>query len=68
MKESITQRLASLDKYLVGMGLGNAVGGFIGMFIVPFGWFTLMYAVITVVGAYIAYDTYVRYYGTRIQS
>lgn len=52
-----------MRKYLVGAGLGQVAGGLIGVAVLPWGWFTILFGVCAVVGAYIAQDTYREYYG-----
>lgn len=47
----------TIQNFLIGAGLGNAVGGVIGMIVLPFGWFTFLFFVVAVVGAVIYHIT-----------
>lgn len=53
---------------LFGAGMGNAVGGLFGVIFSPLGWFTALFAVIALVGAFIAQDSWNEFYKTKEQS
>lgn len=53
-----------LKAYLFGAGLGNVIGGLIGVAVLPLGWFTVLFGTAAIVGAYIAQATWKKYYGT----
>lgn len=42
----------------IGGGLGNLVGGLIGMAVMPFGWITVYFFAAAIIGAYIAQATW----------
>lgn len=48
--------------------MGNAVGGLFGVIFSPLGWFTALFAVIALVGAFIAQDSWNEFYKTKEQS
>lgn len=50
--------ILSLYKYLVGAGAGTAVGGLIGLFILPFGFLWLLCVACIGIGSYISYSVY----------
>lgn len=46
------------DDFLIGAGAGNAVGGLIGVAVLPLGWDTLVCLIAVVVGWYICKRTW----------
>jgi hypothetical protein len=49
---------------LVGAGMAHVVGGIVGVFILPLGWLTLLFASCILIGGYIALDSYYNLVGT----
>ena len=51
-----------MRRYLFGAGLGNVVGGLLGVVILPLGWYTVLFAVVSLVGAFIAQAIWNEFY------
>lgn len=49
-------------KYLIGAGAGIAVGGLIGVLVLPLSWLTLVFGVCIPIGAYISRAVYKEFY------
>lgn len=49
-------------KYLIGAGAGIAVGGLIGVLVLPLSWLTLIFGVCIPIGAYISKTVYKEFY------
>lgn len=60
--ESVGGEGMKYERYLLGAGLGNVVGGLVGVTILPLGWYTVLCAVVALVGAYIAQVTWNKFY------
>lgn len=43
----------TIRDWCIGAGAGNAVGGLIGVAVLPLGWLTVIFAIVALVGAYI---------------
>ncbi len=51
-----------MRRYLLGAGLGNVVGGLLGMMFLPLGWMTVLFATVAIVGAIVAQETWNEFY------
>lgn len=55
-------KIMRVRKYLIGAGAGTAVGGLIGVLVLPLSWLTLVFGVCIPVGAYISRAVYKEFY------
>ena len=54
MKNLFKRIFNSREDFLIGAGAGNVVGGLVGVAVLPLGWFTILFGVVALVGAYIS--------------